>query len=228
MYYSRMKIVLKLLPLLLKSSLPARVISVYAAGTEAKLFPDDLSVRNLSRYSYSQARSHMIYMHTLFMESLAEQHPGKLALIHIFPGIVFGPGYNNPELPLWFRRLARWVLIPLLGPLVAVPPAECGDRMLSLASPRYPPRPSSVDDRPASVKTARQPKNGKGEEEGSAVMLGTNGQPGSGVYSLTWNGENNLKQKAYRKFDKDEMRKRVWDHTTAAFEAIEAGQVFTG
>ena len=80
--------------------------------------------------------------------------------------------------------------------------------MLSLASPLYPPRPI----------------NKSSNKEG--VAIGTDGNLGSGVYSLTWNGENNLNAKAYTKINKDEMRKRVWDHTMKAFDVIEAGGVF--
>ncbi|PWY80265.1 hypothetical protein BO94DRAFT_626076 [Aspergillus sclerotioniger CBS 115572] len=209
MYYSRMRAIMKLLPLLLKSPLPAKVVSVYAAGFEGKLFPDDLSLRDLKHYSYSQARSHMIYMHTLFMETLAEQHQGNLSLIHIFPGLVLGPGFDRPDLPAWFRVLWRWVFVPFLAPLVTVPPTECGNRMLSLASPRYPPR---------AVESS-------GTQQEAAV--GTDGKQGSGVYSLSRKGETNYNKKAYRKIDKDEMRQKVWDHTVKAFEVIEAGKVFT-
>lgn len=211
MYYSRMRITTKLLPLLLKSSLPATVVSVYAAGTEGELFPEDLSVRDLSRYSYAQARSHMAYMHTLFLESLADQHRGKLSLIHIFPGLVLGPGFQSPELPLWFRRVWRWIFVPFFGWWLTVKPTVCGDRMLSLASSRYPPRP--VDD--------------SGPAQAGDVILGTDGKPGSGAYSLTYTVESNYNAKAYEKFDKDEMRKKVWDHTLRAFEVIESGKVFT-
>ncbi|EXJ73682.1 uncharacterized protein A1O5_03444 [Cladophialophora psammophila CBS 110553] len=213
MYYSRMRIITKLLPLLLNSRLPATVVSVYAAGIEGKLYPEDLSLRDLKRYAYNQARSHMCYMHVLFMETLAQQHPGKLALIHIFPGVVVGPGYHSPELPKWFRILFHWFLLPLFGRLLTVPPAECGERMLSLASDRYPPRPADSSQR------------GRGRDRGAVV--GTEGTPGSGVYSLTWNGENNLNAKAYEKINKEEMRKKVWDHTVRCFGVVEAGNVFT-
>lgn len=207
MYYSRMRIITKLLPLLLRSTLPATVVSVYAAGMEEKLFPEDLSLRDPKHYSYSQARSHMVYMHTLFMEVLAEQNRGKLALIHVFPGLVIGPGFKNPELPTWFRIIFP-VVIAIFGRFITVKPSECGERMLSLASRRYPPRP--VD--------------GSTNREGAVV--GTDRKTGSGAYSLTWNGEDSIKAQAYEKFDKDEMRKRVWDHTMKAFEVIEAGNVF--
>jgi hypothetical protein len=204
-----MRMTLKLLPLLLKSSLPAKVVSVYAAGLEAKLFPEDLSLRDLKHYSYSQARSHMIYMHTLFMETLAEQNRGKLSLIHIFPGLVLGPGFQNPELPAWFRTLFNWVLIPLFGRLLTVKPEDCGDRMLSLASSCYPPRPNDKS---------------KSQE---GVAIGTDGKAGSGAYSLSYNGENNLNAKVYEKFNKDKTRKAVWEHTMKAFEVVEGGGVFT-
>jgi hypothetical protein len=208
MYYSRMRMIVKLLPLLLKSSLPAKVVSVYAAGMEAKLFPEDLSLRDPKHYSYAQARSHMVYMHTLFLETLAEQNPGKLSLVHIFPGLVLGPGFQNPELPAWFRTLFHWVLIPLFGRLLTVKPEDCGDRMLSLTSSHYPPRPSD---------------NFKSQE---GVAIGTDGKPGSGAYSLSYNGENNLNAKAYEKFNKNEMRKTVWEHTMRAFQVVEVGGVF--
>ena len=210
MYYSRMRIVTKLLPLLLKSQLPATIVSVYAASMEGKLYPDDLSLRDLKRYSYDHARSHMCYMHSLFFETLAAKHPGKLALIHIFPGLVPGPGFQNPELPLWFRFLLNSVVLPLFGRWILVQPDQCGERMLSLASARYGPGAVNV---------------GKGS--GGEAITGTDGKPGSGVYSLTWDGESKYHAKMYANINKDEMRKKVWDHTMRAFEVIEAGSVFT-
>lgn len=208
MYYSRMRIITNLLPLLLKSKLPATIVSVYAASMEVKLFPDDLSLRDLSHYSYSQARSHMCYMHTLFMETLAEPHPGKLSLVHIFPGLVLGPGFQNPELPAWFRVIWHWIFVPIFGRFVTVPPQECGERMLSLASSRYP-----------------AISGGTMHDDDNAI-LGTNGKPGGGVYSLTWNGESNYNKKAYEKIDKSQMREKVWNHTMKAFQVVEAGNVF--
>ncbi|QKX53122.1 uncharacterized protein TRUGW13939_00196 [Talaromyces rugulosus] len=211
MYYSRMRIIMRLLPLLLKSNLPPRVVSVYAAGMEAKLFPEDLSLRDLKHFSYSQARSHMVYMHTLFMEALAEQNASKVGLVHIFPGLVLGPAFSSPELPAWFRFMWRFVFVPLFGRFVTVPTEESGARMLSLASPRYAPQAATDGD----IK--------KSEE----LATGTNGTPGSGVYALDSQCESSIKTKAYEKFNKDEMRKKVYDHTISAFEVAAQGGVFT-
>jgi hypothetical protein len=211
MYYSRMRIIMRLLPLLLKSNLPPRVVSVYAAGMEAKLFPDDLSLRDLKHFSYSQARSHMVYMHTLFMEALAEQNASKIGLVHIFPGLVLGPAFSSPELPAWFRFMWRFVFVPLFGRFVAVPTEESGARMLSLASPRYAP----------------QAATGGDIKKSDELATGTNGTPGSGVYALDSQCESSIKTKAYEKFNKDEMRKKVYDHTISAFEVAAQGGVFT-
>ncbi len=215
MYYSRMRITTKLLPLLLKSQLPATVVSVYAAGAEAKLYSNDLSLRNLKIYSYNQARSHMCYMHALFFEALSQQHPGKLSLIHIFPGLVPGPGYHNPELPLWFKILFHYIVVPLFGRWILVKPEESGQRMLSLAAGQHPPGRASASVAETSTQQEKDP------------VTGTDGKPGSGVYSLTWNGESNYPAKKYETLDKEELRKKVWEHTTEAFRVIEKGGVFS-
>jgi hypothetical protein len=209
MYYSRMKIILNLLPLLENSSLPAVVVSVYAAGMEGQIFPDDLSLRQPKRHNYPLARSHMSYMHTLFFESLVAQHPGKLRLVHVFPGLVLGAGsLRNPnEWPAWFRVAVR-VLIPLIGRFVSVPTEECGQRMLSYASPYYPARP--ID---------------RADSCGDACV-GSDGTVGSGVYALGAKGDNVIRMEAYAKFDKTEMRTRVWNHTTKVFSVIGAGAKF--
>jgi hypothetical protein len=210
MYYSRMRAITKLLPLLLKSDLPARVVSVYAAGTEKKIFPEDLSLRDPGHYSYAQARSHMVYMHTLFMEALAERNGHKLALIHIFPGLVLGPGFDNPELPALFRFIWRWIFTPLFGRFLTIPPDDCGDRMLSLTSQRYSPN-------PANTTISR-----------NDAVIGTNGKPHSGIYSLMQDGENNMPIKHYALFNRDKTKKLIWDHTNNAFAAIQDGGIFRG
>jgi len=146
LYYSRMKAIINLLPLLIKSNLPASIVSVYAAGWEAKFFPDDLSLRQPTRFTYPLARSHMVHMYTLCFEALAAQHAGKLRLAHVFPGLVLGPAFQNPELPAWFRLTMR-VLGPIFGPLVSVPPEECGERSKQFQGAFYCPFGMVVEDK---------------------------------------------------------------------------------
>lgn len=221
MYYSRMRFIVNLLPLLLASSLPAHVISIYAAGTEGKLLPDDLSVRNPTHYTYLQARSHITYMTTLFMESLAERHREKLSLCHVFPGLVITPGFQNPDLPTWFKHLWRWIG-PIVAWFTALSPTEAGERMLFLATPRFAARQSREGDVDSKSGTDTA------TEANADIATGTDGKCGSGAYAVNWNGETISVERAYRRIDKKDLTRKVWDHTTKAFEEIEVGHVFAG
>lgn len=222
MYYSRMRIILNLIPLLLKSTVPASptIVSVYAAGSESKLYLNDLSLRDLKIYNYSLARSHMCFMHSLFFEALAQKYPGKFTMIHIFPGLVVGPGYYSPELPAWFRILFHGFIKPVFGRWITVKPSESGERMMSLAA--YPSGSGGGNAEPTASKAERV-------KIGDAVT-GTNGKPGSGVYSLTWSGESKYPAAKYDEAfvgtTRDEVRQKVWDHVNKAFEVIEKGEVF--
>ena len=207
-YYSRIAFITKLLPLLLESSLPATVVSVYAAGFEAKLYSEDLSLRQPSHYSYSQARSHVVYMHTCFFEELAERHKEKLRLIHIFPGLVVHKGMYSKDNPWWLRFLFTKVL-PFFGMDMDI--EKVGHMMIALVSPvKYPAR--SLEEKTKSPTAIR----------------GTDGIPGSGAYALKETGESSYPTKRYTQLDKGDLKEKVWNHTNLALEQIRAGEVFKG
>ncbi|KAL3443186.1 hypothetical protein BJX65DRAFT_312041 [Aspergillus insuetus] len=88
---------------------------------------------------------------TLFLETFAAQNKGKPALVHIFPGLVLGPGFSR---------------------LLTMDPWESGERMLALASKRYPPQSECIDSADR-IEDARE------------MVRATNGQPGGGSYALT-------------------------------------------
>ncbi|KAK8025499.1 hypothetical protein PG990_003322 [Apiospora arundinis] len=219
MYYSRMRAIQQLTPLLLKSELPATVVSVFAAGFEAKLFRDDFSLRDPAHYSYLQVRSHLCYMHSMYMAKLAETHnskEGKLRLVHIFPGLVLTSAFDDPVYPAWFRFIFNRILVPLfLKPFVAVDSAESAERMLSLASPVL--YPAGGDDSGS-------------ENQKSGAVRGMDGRLGSGAYSLDWKGDDIHNRKVYAKLGNDDvievLKKQVWEHTNKAFEVIAAGKMF--
>lgn len=230
LYYSRMRAIQQLTPLLLQSALPAIVVSVFAAGfeDEKKLIREDLSLRDLQRYSYIQVRSHLCYMHSMYMSKLAEMHAGRqeqLRLVHIFPGLVLTPAFHNPAYPAWFRFLFNRILAPFfLAPFVAVNPVESGQRMLSLASPALYPAatgtPTAVSDNDSSSAESRK----------GGTVRGMDGRAGSGAYSLDWKGDDAHNRKAYAKYDADgieALKQEVWEHTNKAFEVIAAGKPFT-
>lgn len=209
-YYSRIAFITKLLPLLLASTLPATVVSVYAAGIEAKLYAEDLSLRQLSHYSYSQARSHVVYMHTCFFEELAERHSEQLRLIHIYPGLVVHKGMYSKDNP-WWLRFVFTKLLPFFGADMNL--GEVGSRMVALASPLH--------------YSARSLKDATAPPSPNAVK-GTDGALGSGAYALNERGESAYPVKRYIILDKHRLRERVWIHTNMALEQVRAGGVFAG
>lgn len=221
LYYSRMRFITKLLPLLLASPLPAHVVSVYAAGKEDKLFPADLSLRDPKQYSFTNARSHVTYMTTFFLETLAERHRGRLSLMHVFPSLVMTGGFDNEHLPTWFKLIWRWVAAPIVRPF-SVPPRECGERILFLATPRFPARQTMEGG------TSAKDAGATATEGDAGVAMGSDGKCGGGAYSVNWDGETIPTEKAYKKVREEDLAGRVWEHTMRAFEEIEAGAVFTG
>ena len=210
-YYARMRFVLNLMPLLLSSSLPAHIISVYAAGFEDTIDTNDLSLREPGHYSYLKARSHIVYMKTCMMEALAEQHRGKLSFVHVFPGLVITKGFEDPELPTWIK--IAWRFLGPIGKLFAIGPEECGDRILFLATDRYPAKGDAKSDKTL---------------EGTDVAEATNGTRGGGAYSVTSNGDVVPLEKKYAKIQKEELSKQAWDHTMKVFDQIKTGKVFSG
>lgn len=223
LYYSRMRLIHQLLPLLTAHSspeLPAHIISVYAGGMESKgkFHADDLSLR--FNYSFSDARTNVIYMKTMFFEHLANDYPGKLSLVHVYPGLVITPafkaGIKTPSYPLWFRVLARG-LTPIAQLTIATPVIESGQRTLFLASDRYPSQPT-VDSKAQATTTTH----------GLPIAVASDGKLGGGAYSCAVSGETSKGlEKAYAKLRKEGFYDRVWTHTMDAFNTIESGQLFS-
>ena len=209
-YYSRARFAYQLLPLLQASTLPAHVVSVFAAGNEGKLISNDLSLRKSGNYNFANARSHCTFMTTEFMEQMASQNPGKLSLVNLFPGLVITPAFSSPDYPIWFKLV--WRIASPLAKMMAVSPEEAGQRVLFTATDRFP------------AKSA-----GRSEKRGTAVATGTDGNVGSGAYACNNDGEptpDSKRAKAYKGVQRQKFSKAVWEHTMKAFEAAEAGRAF--
>ena len=206
-YYSRIRFIINLMPLLLASPQPAHVVSVYAAGLEAKLFCDDLSLRNPQHYSQIHVRSHNAYMTTMAFEHLARQYQ-QLSFVHVFPGIVVTPSYTDPGFPLWFKTLWR-IVGPLVRRFVAISAEECGSRSLFLGTSIFAPQ----QDSHSATKTA-------------GLVKGTNGILGSGAYAVGADSET-VTSKAYlATLRKEGFEAVIWEHTMKVFNEIQAGRVF--
>jgi hypothetical protein len=213
LYYSRMRFIIQLLPLLLASQLPSHVISVFGPHRNDKIFPEDLSLRDPKHYGFMNMGSHVAYMTTFFFEKLVTQQPGKLSLTHYFPGIVITKTYYVNELPRRFNYLAR-VLIPIANLLsLTVAQMESGERTIFHASSRFPAK-DSKESKPSGMEEVQ-------------IAVSSDGIVGGGAYRTNWNGETFEMPKMYLKLRKEGMSKKVWDHTMKAFEEIGAGRVFT-
>ena len=198
----------QLLPLLLASTYPARIISIYAAGKEKNLVTSDLSLRDPKHYTLSNVRSHAVIMKTFFMESLVEKHTGKLSFVHIFPGLVMTGGFDDKRLPLWFRWVF-WMMTPLLS-FATTPGKESGERVLFTATERFPAKLDTND-----------------QSETKEVAVGTDGIKGSGAYAVGSDGEIMKLGKIYASLRSEGAREKIWEHTLNVFKEVEAGKKFT-
>lgn len=89
-YYSRLRAVQRLLPLLNAAPCP-RVVSVLAAGEESPLNEADLDLRDPENWSMWNSSRHACTMGTLALEHIARLNP-ELSIVHAHPGAVATPG----------------------------------------------------------------------------------------------------------------------------------------
>ncbi|KAL2817056.1 hypothetical protein BDW59DRAFT_152878 [Aspergillus cavernicola] len=205
-YYSRMRFIQNLLPLLESSSSPTRVISIYGGGFEFPINTTDLDLKHT--FSLLNAYKHSITMTSLSMDHLSTTHP-SISFIHAYPGLVGTNIYTN-SFPAPISTFYNYAMWPLMWPF-SVNLDESGHRHLfHLSSARYPAK--------------RDLKGGApllevGGESDVAIAKGITGEEGGGAYLLDWKGEvrsrsaNVLAQ--YREQGVSEM---VWKHTEALLE----------
>jgi hypothetical protein len=89
-YYSRLRLVQQLLPLLNNAPSP-RVVSVLGGGLEGPLNEKDLDLRDPKNWSFWNSSIQSGTMGTLALERFAQANP-RLSIVHWFPGTVATPG----------------------------------------------------------------------------------------------------------------------------------------
>ena len=197
------------MPLLTASPLPGHVISIYAGGFEDAKTPGELPIGlpPPDTYGVSGVRKHAAFMKNFVFEELAEKHAGHLSLSHIYPGLVDGPTFYSPEMPLWFRITWR-ILKPLAMMLYMTSSEDCGQVMLYLLSSRYPAKGTAGE-------------GGKDLVGGVEVAKATNGEIGGGSYSLGQRADVPAKGKSFEKVRQEGVEQKVWDHTMETLERVE-------
>jgi len=209
-YYSRMRFVSNLLPLLRTSTTTApsfsRVLSILSAGSERPINLNDLDLK--SSFSRQKCANHSIVMQDFMMEEFASRDPA-ISFIHAFPGAVNTP--ITRELPVWLRVPIKLVT-PLLNPFLTTV-EETGQRQLFIAtSGMYPPA-KPVDGAPFSA--------GVAIASGQSALRGSNGKIGSGGYIVNWNGDITGKESLLTEYRQKGVGKTVWEHTFGIFEKVE-------
>ncbi|KAJ4992467.1 short-chain dehydrogenase [Stagonosporopsis vannaccii] len=199
LYYSRMRFIQNLTPLLLASQGAAHVISIFAGNTEDSVKHNEIPIGTPPPESYgiTSVRRNTTFMKTFFFEGLAEKHAGKISFVHIYPGLVDGPGFYIEANPWWFRM--AWPVMKLLLSWYMTSPEVCGQVMVFLATERYPAKGTVTEG--AEVAHSSQHELG-----GGAYAVGQRGDESEGV---NW-----AKQR------RGNTANEVWKHTTEVLGRI--------
>ncbi|GAB7360563.1 hypothetical protein MBLNU230_g0448t1 [Neophaeotheca triangularis] len=209
-FYARMRFIRNLMPELTAASRAgetSRCISVLAAGAEGDVNLHDLDLRR--NFTLHSCLAHCAVMTDFAVEELAKKHPGT-SFSHSYPGTVKTGIANQLTGPV---RLAVKVLYAVMTPwLLNV--QESGVRHLfQITNQCYPSANGGV---------------GVPIPEDLDVIIGSNGEKGSGGYLLDWDGKDigdpNLLRK-YREFD---LGPKVMAHLDAMFEQAEAKMKSSG
>ncbi|QIX01604.1 hypothetical protein AMS68_007121 [Peltaster fructicola] len=209
-YYSRMRYIFNLMPLLTAAAEAdelSRVITVLAAGSEGDVRLDDLDLRH--NFALHACLAHCVLMSDFMMEELAKRYKGT-SFSHSYPGTVKTGIANELAGP---ARLAVKVLYAVMSPWI-LNVQESGERhFFQITSKCYPPA-----------------QRGTGIEipEGLSTMRGSNGETGSGAYLLDWDGQSTGDERILKKYREQDFGRIAWDHTMQMFEQAEQRQKSTG
>ncbi|KAB8258620.1 hypothetical protein BDV32DRAFT_139510 [Aspergillus pseudonomiae] len=200
-YYSRMRFVHNLVPLLGASNGPARVVSVLAAGQEGKIEEDNFDLQKF--WSFMKSNTYAATMNSLAVEHLATLYP-SISFVHVFPGIVRTPLMN---------KTIGWIAGPIVTFLsrpMSISPQESGERHLFIStSAAYPPA------------TPQDPANaGVPLVEGVKTSVASTGKIGGGSYILNYDGANVAKEKLMSGYRAEDLPKKLWAHTLETFKKV--------
>ncbi|TVY84892.1 Oxidoreductase andH [Lachnellula suecica] len=201
-YYSRNRFIVNLLPLLRQATTIRRVVTVLAGGYEGPIIEDDFQAWKIP---ISQSRGHQNSMAGLSLEAIAKNAP-TVSFIHSFPGFVDTNLMRDTKGPMMFLL---WLMARVMVPFMAVPSLEVGERhAFLLTSAKYPARSSGESGVPLA--------------NGIEVVRGTNGEIGSGVYSLNQLGESSGSkiEALLAEMRAEGMVEKLWSHTEEEYKRI--------
>jgi hypothetical protein len=192
-YYSRLRFVSNLLPLLENGHEP-RVMSILAGGKEGNVQTDNLDL--CKEFSFSASNTYPATMTSVAFEFLAQQNQ-TISFIHEFPGLVTTPLFKNSS-----GGLLGGILSVLMRP-IAMSPAESGDWNDFLStSPSFP------------------AKNHTVVEQSVRITPASTGVVGGGSYILNYNGQDATNKELMAGLRENNLPETVWKHTLSTFDRI--------
>lgn len=164
-YYSRMRLITNLLPLLRQSHQP-RVLSVLQGGHEKARLDADIGL--LQNWTTNRLIAHAATMNTLALDHLAKNYP-SITFLHGFPGLVRTSIFTRltpPEGSSMLWMFAVWLVKSIIGflmQLVGTSPEESGKRQAyNLTTDKWSPGLALIGDKsefapaPAVLETYRE------------------------------------------------------------------------
>lgn len=201
-FYSRLRFITNLLPLLQRANALRRVITVAAGTYEGLLDPTDFPGRHISLLAF---RAHFGTLITLGLEGVAKRAP-EVSFIHEHPGTVNTSFMQRLQ---GILGVVLRALVFLAGRWICIPVEESGERHLFLAtSKRFPPRIHA--------------EGNSGVDWQGKVARGTTGEIGAGVYSVGWNCEcaSLDVEKLLAGYREKGMVEEIWGHAESEFQRI--------
>ncbi|KAK5094043.1 hypothetical protein LTR70_005485 [Exophiala xenobiotica] len=203
-HFARARFIQNFLPELQAAKSLKRVVSVMAGTKEGAFDPEDI---NADRAGLIGARGHAASMVTMGMEVLAQKAP-DVSFVHDFPG-PFKSGIGR-EMPGLLGVVLR-TLAAVIGPLYNIPNAESGAYHLFFAtSAKYPPRSDATS------------ASGVTLGEHTSAARGTDGNIGSGMYSIDEKGKSASAavEQLLSEMRKSGTLKKLWTQTESEWHRI--------
>ncbi|KAJ5152024.1 short-chain dehydrogenases/reductase [Penicillium capsulatum] len=198
-YYSRMRFVQNLMPLL-ESGKSSRVVSVLGGGKEVDVEEDNLDLNK--SFSFMKSTGYPGTMTSMAFENLASKHP-SVSFLHVFPGVVATPLVKTSM----GGGILGTVMSAMMKPF-AIAPEESGEWHTFLStSPDFPAKAASQD-LPADSK--------------ANIARASTGEKGGGSYILNHNGQNATNEPLMSQFRERGLADTIWKHTLGVFDQASA------
>ncbi|CAF3591031.1 unnamed protein product [Fusarium graminearum] len=133
-YYSRVRSIQTLLPLLNRSANP-HVVNILAGGMEGPLVEDDLDLAKPGNYGVASSANQVATMLTLLLERFAQENP-KISFVHAFPGLTATPLLSRGSSGI-IGFLLQWIVTPLGGLFFASPDDVASRALFYATNARY-------------------------------------------------------------------------------------------